>query len=106
VLILDSEGTERQRLEGYLPKDEFRASVEMGLARIAFAHKRFADAEKLYGEIARKHPQSKVAPEALYWEAVSHYKGTKDHTSLGAVVKKLKRYPGSVWADKAIPWAH
>jgi len=105
VLILDSEGKERQRLEGYLPKDEFRANLEMGLARIAFTHKRFGEAEKRYGEIAKDYPNSAAAPEALYWEAVSHYKGTNDHTSLGAVVDKLKQYPDSVWAEKAIPWA-
>ena len=78
----------------------------MGLARIAFSHKQFREAEKLYGEIAKKYPSSTAAPEALYWEAVAHYKGTNDHTSLGAVVEKLKRYPSSVWAEKAIPWAH
>ncbi len=106
MLILDSAGKERQRLEGYLSKDEFRASLETGLARSAFANKRWAEAEKRYGDIARNYPNSAAAPEALYWEAVSHYKGTNDHTSLGSVVEKLKRYPDSVWAEKAIPWAH
>ena len=100
------DGKERQRLEGYLSKDEFRANLEMGLARIAFRNKRWGDAEKRYGDIARNYPNSAAAPEALYWEAVSHYKGTNDHTSLGGVVEKLKRYPDSVWAEKAIPWAH
>ncbi len=106
VLILDSDGKERQRIEGYLPKKEFRAQLELALARLAFVDKRFTEAEKAYGNVARQYPNSAAAPEALYWEAVSHYKGTKDHTSLEAVVEKLKKYPHSIWAEKAIPWAH
>jgi len=42
----------------------------------------------------------------VYWKAVSHYKGTNDHTVLGEVPKTLQqKYPDSVWAKKAIPWA-
>ena len=33
ILILDSDGVERVRVEGYLPKEEFRAQLEAGLAR-------------------------------------------------------------------------
>jgi hypothetical protein len=36
VVILDANGVERFRIEGYLPKDEFRAQLELGLARVAF----------------------------------------------------------------------
>jgi len=54
----------------------------------------------------QKYPNSEAAPEAVYWKAVSHYKGTNDHTVLGEVPKTLKqKYPNSVWAKKAIPWA-
>lgn len=106
MLVLDPTGKERQRLEGYLSKDDFRAHLEMGLGRLAFSQKRWGDAEKRYADIAAQYPNSAAAPEALYWEAVSHYKVTNDHTVLGNVVNKLKRYPHSVWAQKAIPWAH
>jgi hypothetical protein len=30
VLVMDSDGTERLRVEGYLPKEEFRSHLEMG----------------------------------------------------------------------------
>ena len=33
---MDPDGNERRRLEGYLPKEEFQAFLESGLARIAF----------------------------------------------------------------------
>ena len=107
ILILDAKGNERYRIDGYLPKDEFRARLEMGLARIAFMGKQWADAEQRYAQIAENFPDSKAAPEAIYWKAVSHYKGTGDHTVLGEVPVELgAKYPDSVWALKAIPWAH
>jgi hypothetical protein len=107
VLVLDSDGVERFRVEGYLSKDEFRAHLEMGLARVAFAHKRWAEAEQRYAWVIERHPDSKAAPEALYWKGVSHYKATNDHTVLGELPGQFKdKYPDSVWALKASVWAH
>ena len=106
VLILDSGGKERFRIEGYLPKEEFRAHLEMGLARVAFMNKKWAEAERRYAEILERHPDAKVAPEALYWKDVSHYKATNDHTVLGELPGQFKeKYPDSLWALKSIPWA-
>lgn len=105
VLVLDSNGVERHRIEGYLPKDEFAAQLQMGLARIAFKEKRWADAERAYDDVVEKYPATSSAPEARYWRAVSHYKGTNDHTVLGRVAEELKKEaPGSVWTMKSIPW--
>ena len=105
VLILDPKGAEQHRIEGYLPKDEFRAQLDMGLARIAFQEKKWADAERLYGEVADKFGGTSSAPEAMYWRGVSRYRGTNDHTVLTTVGEELqKKAPESVWAKKAIPW--
>ena len=105
ILILDSKGTERHRIEGYLPKEEFQAQLEMALGRVAFKGKRWTDAERIYGEVVRKYPNTSSAPEARYWRAVSHYKGTNDHTVLGEVAEELQQIaPGSVWTKKATPW--
>lgn len=107
VLILDSEGVERLRIEGYLPKTEFRAQLEMGLARVAFMHKQWADAERRYAQVVERYPDSKVAPEAVYWRGVSRYKRTNDHMVLGEVPEQLKeKYADSVWALKASVWSH
>jgi hypothetical protein len=46
VLLLDSEGKERVRLEGYLPNNDFVAALMSGLGCIAFVHKKYADAER------------------------------------------------------------
>ncbi len=43
----------------------------------------------------------------MYWRAVSHYRATNDHTALGQVAEELpRRCPGSVWAEKSLPWKH
>ena len=50
-----------------------------------------------------KYPQSKSAPEALYWKGVSHYKATNDHTVLGELPGQFREnYPDSDWALKTI----
>ncbi len=106
VLILDSDGAERLRIEGYLPKEEFRAHLEMGLARVAFMRKQWAEAERRYAEVVERYPDAKVAPEAVYWRGVSRYKQANDHTVLGEVPGQLnEKYPDSVWALKASVWS-
>lgn len=107
VLVLDSEGEERWRIEGYLPKEEFRAQLELGLARAAFMQKQWAEAERRYAEVLERYPDSKAAPEALYWRGVSHYKATNDHTVLGELPGQFReRYPESLWALKTAAWEH
>ena len=107
VLVLDAEGEERARNEGYLSKEEFRAWLEMGLARIAFMRKKWDEAEKRYAQVVERYPDTGSAPEAVYWRGVSHYKATNDHTVLGQVADELKeKYGESVWAVKALPWSH
>lgn len=104
---MDSEGKERERMEGYLSRDEFRAFLEMGLARASFMHKKWADAEQRYASVAENFPDTHSAPEAVYWRGVSHYKATNDHTVLGEVAEQFKqKYQDSIWAEKASVWAH
>ncbi len=107
MLLLDSEGKERVRLEGYLPNNDFVAALMSGLGRIALVHKKYADAERWYAEVVGRFGNSHFAPEAMYWRAVAQYKATNDHTVLGKVAEALRKtYPSSVWASKAIPWLH
>ena len=107
VLILDQNGKERYRIEGYLPTDEFRAQLELGLARVAFMKKEWADAEKRYARVLEEFPDTKAAPEALYWKGVSQYKATNDHTILGEMPEQFRqKYPDSSWALKTLAWEH
>jgi outer membrane protein assembly factor BamD (BamD/ComL family) len=70
-------------------------------------NKKWSQAEEKYTQVLERYPESQAAPEALYWRAVSHYKGTNDHTVLGQVAEEFKqKYQDSIWALKAIPWCH
>ena len=105
VLICDSKGTERYRIEGYLPKDEFDAQLEMALARIAFKEKKWSDAERIYSRVLEKYPNTSSAPEAHYWKVAARFQATHDHTVFGPAAQELQeRWPQSVWAKKALPW--
>ena len=105
VLIMDSSGIERYRIEGYLPKPEFRAELMLGLARVAFKSKNWADAERKYGEVVEGHPDTLVAPEAQYWTGVSQYQRTHDHEILTQTAQVLQqKFPRNLWTVKASVW--
>lgn len=106
MIITDLDGKERWRLEGYLSKNEFRAFLEMGLARVAFMQKNWADAERLYGGVAEGYPDSRFAAEAIYYRGVSRYSATHDGAELAAVAETFKnKYHDSIWALKSVPWS-
>ena len=46
VLIVDRDGHERHRIEGFLPAAEFLPQLEIGAAHAAFARQEHADAER------------------------------------------------------------
>jgi TolA-binding protein len=79
----------------------------MGIARVAFMQKKFADAQKLYAEVVDRFGNTAVAAEALYWRAVSQYKATNDHVVLGEVAPELaEKFPEDEWRLKSLPWVH
>lgn len=107
MLLLDSDGKQRVRLEGYLPNSDFTAALMNGLGRMAFIRKKYADAERWYGDVLTRFGSTHFAAEAMYWRAVSQYSASHDHAVLGKVAEELRSsYPSSVWASKALPWLH
>jgi hypothetical protein len=106
ILVLDSEGAERHRIEGFLPADEFLPQVAIGLAKIAFTEGDYAAAERRYREIVERFPSSDAAPEALYWAGVAKYKATSDPTALKDTAAAFaNRYQDTAWAKKASVWS-
>ena len=106
ILILDSDGKERHRIEGFLPKDDFLGQLKLGLAHADFVAGRHADAERRFREIVEQHPNSDAAPEAQYWAGVSKYKATGNGAALGETAQAFQqRYGDSTWAKKASVWA-
>lgn len=103
ILVLDAKGTERHRIEGFLPADDFSAQLRIGLAHAARLSGNFADAETRYRELAGGNDD--VAAESLYWAGVSRYKATNDANALGETAKAFKeRFADSAWAKKSSVW--
>jgi thioredoxin family protein len=107
ILVVDPEGQERHRIEGYLPVDDFLPQLLLGRAHSAFGRGDFTEAERLFDQIVRHHPRSEAAPEAQYWTGVSRYKGSGDATALAETARKFdERYSDTTWAKKASVWKH
>jgi TolA-binding protein len=105
TLLVDGSGTERYRIEGFLPKDDFLSQLALGLAKAAFARKDYAAAERLYRDVAERFPDTDAAPEAQYWTGVSKYRATNDPAALKATTQAFReRYQDSAWAKKASVW--
>lgn len=105
ILIVDPSGTERHRIEGFLPADDFLSQLALGVAKAAFARKDYAAAERLYREVVDRFPATDAAPEAQYWTGVSRYRSTNDAGALKATGEAFKnRYQDSTWAKKASVW--
>jgi hypothetical protein len=103
---MSPKGIEKFRIEGYVPREEFRALLEMGIARVAFTSKRWDEAIKWYTHIAEEHGNSAVGAEATYWRGVCQYSSTHDATPLREVAAELKqKFPDSLWTSKASVWA-
>ncbi|MGH9394940.1 MAG: hypothetical protein ACRD1E_12270 [Terriglobales bacterium] len=102
TLVLDSAGAEQFRLEGYLPRAEFSAQLELGRARLAFVQKRWQAAEEIYEAVVRNSASTLAAAAGIYWGTVCYYKRTQDHTRLRSMAERLlQEYPASLEAKKA-----
>ena len=105
TLVLDHDGSERHRVEGFLPADDLLPQLRLGLGHVAFQRGQWDDAARHFEVVVERHPRSDVAAEATYWSGVARYKATNDATALGATLQRLiDRYPDSAWAKKASVW--
>jgi tetratricopeptide (TPR) repeat protein len=106
ILLLDPDGVEQHRIEGFLPADDLLGQLMLGRARIAFQQQQWAEAERRFREIVEQLPQTDAAPEALYWAGVAAYKATGDPAALKETARGFtKRYRDSTWAKKASVWS-
>ena len=105
ALLIDGDGTERHRLEGFLPLEDFAGQLLLGRAHAARAANDFAGAEGRYRDVIERYPLTDAAAEAQYWAGVSRYKATNDHHALIETANAFDvRYQDSSWAKKASVW--
>jgi hypothetical protein len=106
LLVLDPDGVERHRIEGFLPADDLIAQLTLGLGHSAFARRDWAEAERRFREVVDRFSGTDAAPEALYWAGVTRYKATNDSAALRETARAFgSQYRDSTWAKKASVWA-
>jgi TolA-binding protein len=105
ILVVDTNGQERHRIEGFLPVDDLLPQLALGAAHGAFASGNFAAAERQFEEITKSYGTSDAAPEAQYWAGVSRYKASGEAQALKDTARRFsERYQESSWAKKASVW--
>jgi TolA-binding protein len=102
VLVLNANGEERHRIEGYLPTEEFLPQLALGLAHADFTDGEFGEAERRFRQIVDEFAASAAAPEAVYWAGVSRYKRTGEAAALTETARQFtEKYQESTWAKKS-----
>jgi hypothetical protein len=105
ILLLDPDGTERHRVEGFVDATALLAQLELGLGKSAFKRQDWKTAEEHYRAVAQRYGTTDAAPEALYWSGVARYKATGDAAALADTARAFsERYQDSPWATKASVW--
>ena len=101
LMLLAPDGKVYDEWNGFLPPSLFLPRLLLGLGKAALKQDRFEQAAQLFDEVATNHPATDVAPEALYWAAVSRYKDSHEGADLIGGWEKLRgQYPESSWRTK------
>ncbi len=99
--ILDPDGVELYRWNGYLPPTEFLAQLLVGRAQALLRSGKDSEASDAYQDVLTRFPTSMVAPEAAYFAAVAAYRGSGEAPDLIDNWEQLQsRYPSSIWRLK------
>jgi len=105
VMVLSPEGTEVRRIEGFLPADELRGQLLLGLGYVAANKKDWAAAERWFAQAAEE-GETDAGPEGVYWVGVARYSASHDAKELAATYARLtERHRDTSWAKRAIVWA-
>jgi hypothetical protein len=101
--LLDADGFEYHRWNGYLPPAEFIPQLLVGCAEVLLRQHSEADAEALYEQVTRRFPTSHSAAQAWYFAAVAQYKESGDGSDLLKGWRQLRlRHPASIWRVKQL----
>ena len=99
--ILEPDGNELYRWNGYLPPFEFAPQFLAAVAHANFRLKRFDEAIALYEDVLTRFPTAFVAPEAQYFLSTSKYRKSHEASDLLHGWHDLeKTYPASEWTVK------
>ncbi|HJS43841.1 MAG TPA: cupin domain-containing protein [Gemmatimonadales bacterium] len=96
ILVLDAEGVERHRIEGFLPLEDFLAQVTLGLGHLALQAGRWKEAAARFRDLVDHFPKTEAAPEALYWAGVARSKEVHHDRDQ---FFRVETGAGEVWID-------
>ncbi|MBV8725383.1 MAG: tetratricopeptide repeat protein [Candidatus Eremiobacteraeota bacterium] len=101
IRILNHDGFELYRWDGFLPPPEFMARTLCGYGMAYLRLKRFDQAEAIYGDVLRRFSTTYAAPEAQYYLGVARYRRDPDSDELLTQWAALRsRYPASEYRVK------
>lgn len=99
--VLDLDGTELYRWNGYLPPAEFAPQLLVAVAHARLRRKEYDAAKALYEEALRRFPTALVAAEAEYYVGVAAYRASHNSSDLLKAWHELeKSHPESEWTVK------
>jgi tetratricopeptide (TPR) repeat protein len=101
IRIINTDGYEMYRWDGFLPPFEFVARLQCGFGLAFLRLKRFDEAERCYVDVLRRFSTSYAAPEAQYYLGVTRYRRDPDSDEMLTQWAELRsRYPGSEYRVK------
>ena len=104
-VICDDEGNELERIEGYLPAEDFIPQLIISKGLADFRLQRHEDAIKEFELIVEEHPGSELVPEAEYYLGAATFKMTGETEKLAEVCHDLlMTHPESPWTKRCSIW--
>jgi len=105
IIVLDSVGLSHQSTVGFLPPEDFIASLELGLAKADFDSHNLEGCKRRLSRILEGFPQSTSAAEAVFLLGVTSYKLSSQTGPLKEAYQTLQeKYPESEWTKRALPY--
>ena len=106
-VICDEEGNALERLEGYLPAEDFVPQLLLAKGLADFHLQRHEDAIREFELIVEGNPASELVPEAEYYLAAATFKMTGETDKLSEVCHDLlMTHPDSPWTKRCSIWGH
>ncbi|MBZ0155905.1 MAG: thioredoxin fold domain-containing protein [Alphaproteobacteria bacterium] len=106
LIIHDRYGKEHHRIVGYVPVEDLMAHLDFGRGKIFFNADNLKKAIEIFNGVIECHPDTGIAPEAVYYRGVAEYKMTHDAIALRKIYDTLlQKYPQGEWTRRSQPYA-
>jgi hypothetical protein len=106
-VICDDEGNALERLDGYLPAEDFIPQFILSKGIADFHLQRHEDAISEFELIVDQYPSSDLVPEAEYYLGAATFKMTGETEKLSEVCHELiMTHPESPWTKRCSLWSH